>query len=463
MKHKIDILNLEWATDSRDTNIIDPVLVSLEDRYGYRVVRSSIWFFLFKLIYYRPKVVIRSGDIGADVNVLFYHIANKLGIITIAFIGEGLQIYSYKGIKQKEWQEVFYWGDNRRHEHYTDLKFLWSEESRQVTYDYVKGSLNHNIHVSGGTGFDRYTLLPYNKSKDKLKNKYGIKYKKVVLIVGYSFDLFPPLFNADKPGFNIERLKWLYSQRNIIRDEYEKVISAHEDTLFILKYHPGSINWEENELYGINERHKNVMVLCSEIEIGQLIAMADILLTFDSTTCMEAWLIGRPTIMLNPLGLEWDRSIIYKGCVITRSANEINDLIDEFYSLGTMQAYEDKMEERKKCIKSLIQSSDGANYLRASSMINKYLGEHPKKSSAMTKKEYFILLKELIVEIKRFIVEYTPFGCLRKESRDVYRSQTNAYDKNKREKAVNNFRKWIGRFEKNNEKLVSEILKSGEN
>ncbi len=52
LKYKTDILNLEWETDSRDTNITDPILVSLEDRFGYNVKTDSIWYAFYKILKY---------------------------------------------------------------------------------------------------------------------------------------------------------------------------------------------------------------------------------------------------------------------------------------------------------------------------------------------------------------------------------------------------------------------------
>ena len=63
---KCDVLNLEWGSNTRDTNIVEPVLISLEERYGYKVIRSSIWYGLFKILRYRPKSLIISNDTGAD-------------------------------------------------------------------------------------------------------------------------------------------------------------------------------------------------------------------------------------------------------------------------------------------------------------------------------------------------------------------------------------------------------------
>ena len=109
MKRKKRILNLEWATNSRDTHIIDPVLVSLHDRYGYEVIQSNLMYGLFKLLRYRPDVFIMSNDSGAIDNVLIFRLAYKLGITTIALHSEGLNICN---MDEKEQTLIDYYGDD---------------------------------------------------------------------------------------------------------------------------------------------------------------------------------------------------------------------------------------------------------------------------------------------------------------------------------------------------------------
>ena len=80
LKYKTDILNLEWETDSRDTNITDPILVSLEDRFGYNVKTDSIWYAFYKILKYRPKVLLMSNEVGAVENYFICRFAYSIGI-----------------------------------------------------------------------------------------------------------------------------------------------------------------------------------------------------------------------------------------------------------------------------------------------------------------------------------------------------------------------------------------------
>ena len=125
MKHQVDILNLEWATDSRDTNIVEPVLVSLEDRYGYTVKRDSIWYAIHKILKYRPKILIMSNESGAVENYYACRFAYAMGIKVIVFISEGLNYSCETEEAQKKLETELLWGHNREHLRIWDMKLLW--------------------------------------------------------------------------------------------------------------------------------------------------------------------------------------------------------------------------------------------------------------------------------------------------------------------------------------------------
>ena len=137
-----------------------------------------------------------------------------------------------------------------------------------------------------------------------------------------------------------------------------------------LKHHPGTVNKDDTEFSGIHKKYKNTLELQKEEEISDLISVSDLVIAFDSTVCLEAWLMGKETIFLNPLGKEFRRSILYKGCPIAESYEELGALVQEFYHEGTMVAFQEKQKERELCVRELIQFGDGANYLRAAKMID---------------------------------------------------------------------------------------------
>ena len=330
-----DILNLEWGTNSRDTNIIDPVLVSLEERYGYQIVRSSIWYGLFKILYYRPKLLLIANDNGGIENVRMYQAAHSLGIKTATLISEGLWFSLPTEKLQIGSEQLNFWGNNLKKKQYLDLKLLWSSIKKELYLKYIPEAKAFNLKVSGGTGFDRYQLLDYME-KEEFKEKYTKKHEKIILLISYAFDLYALYGEDTYKKRDRKEVQWLYDQRFLVRDIYEELVKTHPETLFILKHHPGTVNKDDTEFSGIHKKYKNTLELQKEEEISDLISVSDLVIAFDSTVCLEAWLMGKETIFLNPLGKEFRRSILYKGCPIAESYEELGALVQEFYHEGSI-------------------------------------------------------------------------------------------------------------------------------
>ena len=127
MKHQVDILNFEWATDSRDTNITDPILVSLRDRFGYTIAAESIWYAFCKLLKFRPKLLLMSNEVGAFENYFICRVAYALGIKTVVLISEGLNYECKSEEEQRRLEIESMFGHNTGHKRIWDLKLLWSE------------------------------------------------------------------------------------------------------------------------------------------------------------------------------------------------------------------------------------------------------------------------------------------------------------------------------------------------
>lgn len=450
---RCDILNLEWGTNTRDTNIVEPVLVSLEERFGYKVVRSSIWYGLFKILRYNPKALLISNDTGAVENVRMFQLANSLGIKTITLVSEGLWMISSTEKLRKGGEELSFWGNNLKKDQYLDLKLLWSKAKKDLYIKFIPEAKKYNLRVSGGTGFDRYHFLDYMNKKE-FENKYQRNYEKIILIIGYAFDLYP-LYGEDVyEKRKKDEMMWLYNQRFIVRDIYEKMVKNNPEVLFILKDHPGSINLDDTEFAGISEKYANTIRLCKEEEIGNLLSVSDIVIAFDSTVCLEAWLLGRETILLNPLGKEFRRSSLYKGSPIVESYDELTALVEEYYKNGTMLEFQKRKEDRELCIKEQIQYGDGANYLRASKLIDIAIKDNTKKKKSISKD----FLIELLREAKCYFIEKTPIGFLNKNAKRALIKRSRQYKKEERTECRLKYKRGIVAFEKNYSKLVIEIL-----
>ena len=232
------------------------------------------------------------------------------------------------------------------------------------------------------------------------------------------------------------------------------MINHAPERLFILQDHPGSINLDDTEFAGVSEKYTDTIHLCKEEEIGDLISISDIVIAFDSTVCLEAWLMGKETILLNPLGKEFRRSSLYKGSPIVESYVELTALVQEYYESGTIQAFQDKKQDRELCIEEQIQYGDGLNYLRAAKLIDITLKDDLKKKRKGSKD--FIV--ELLREGKSIIIEKTPLGFLRKDARKALQNRSRQYKKDQRSESITKYKKGIAGFERKNDKLIAEIL-----
>lgn len=454
MKHKVDILNLEWETGSRDENIIEPVLVSLEERFGYTIIRDSIWYAFFKLLKYRPRILVMSNEIGAIENVCICRFAYAIGLKTIVLRSEGLNFECIDEKEQKRIERVFFWGNNKEQRRIWDMKLLWSEQARSAIYRYIEGSEEFNLKVSGATGFDSYRLLEF--SGDGILNVYGKeKYKKVVLLIGYAFDLYH-LFDSDVIPMSEETLKWLYRQRIPVQEIYKELIECNPDILFILKHHPGSINLEDTEFSDIMGKYDNTMVIHKEESIRNLLAVSDIVVAFDSTVCLEAWMLDKPTVLVCPEKGEFSRSWSYYGSPVVNDATKLHNMIKEYYTNGKISEFDSLSVKRKEMIEMQIQYDDGFNYLRAAKLIDEEIKKkrnHPKDRGIVK-----IAARRFIREACEYIIEKQPWGLIKKKSRKAYIERGRQYNKKDRELNVNKYKKGIEKWEAAHIQQVYDIL-----
>ena len=454
VRHKVDILNFEWATDSRDTNITDPILVSLRDRFGYTITAESIWYAFFKLLKYRPKLLLMSNEVGAFENYFVCRAAYALGIKTVVLISEGLNYECKKEEDQKKLEIELMFGHNTDHKRIWDMKLLWSESTRDSFYKYVDESKDYNLKVSGATGFDSYKLLSF-KNDEILRQAEKTKYKKIIILVGFAFDLLPT-YNLEILHMNKTTVDSLYGQRFKIRDIYKELIEKNQDILFILKHHPGSMNLDDTEFSDIMNKYDNTLTIHKEHGIRDLLGLSDIIIAFDSTVCMEGWCLGKPSLLINPEDVSFPRSWCYRGSVILRSYKELSQCIDEYYTNGSIKAFDELKTSREEIIRKQIQFDDGFNYLRAAKLID---AEMQKQSTHPSdKKAKAILIKGLVREVCDFLIENQPIPVVKKKSRNFLKERSARYKKKNRIASMEEYKIGIDTHEKNNEEKVFDIL-----
>jgi len=398
---RLDILNLEWPNSDRDLHIVTPPLVYLEKKYNIIYKTKSIFNAYLYLLIYRPKVLILSNFVGASINYNIVKLAYLSGIKVVSFISEG-------NIKANE-VDIFLWGKNE-HNFYLDKLLVWTGRSRNLFLNYYP-ELSLKISVVGSTGFDRYKLLNF-QNKTSFLNDNKINYKKIIGIASWGFDHFFEESNKYDYNYYINLLGNYQVERHQndlykLQKIYKQLIEKNKDILFILRYHPGTIDFEKNEFYGL-DKYDNVFISNkfknNQYKISDLINISDLWIGYETTTALESWLLGKQTFLINPSGSDFIRENVYEGSPIVETAEEAQILIDEYFTTKTIKKFELLEKKRREIIKDVIEYGDGKNYVRAAKEIIKVYNQ-PDKEIKFTLKVY----KEAFKQILKLILSKTIF------------------------------------------------------
>ena len=397
---RLDILNLEWPDSDRDLHIVMPVLVYLEKKYDISFKTCSIFSGYYYLLKYRPKMLLISNFSGAGINHEIVKLAYKMGIKVVSLISEG-------NVKS-EVAHQFLWGWNKDEVLYLDRMLLWSRRSEKIFLDIAPGLENKFVTV-GATGFDRYKLLNFKTKEDFLKEN-RLRYQKIIGIAAWGFDHFFGEYYEEHKGFFIEnfgeeQIEMHRTDLIKLQNIYKDLIEKNPDILFILRYHPGTIDFEKNEFFGL-EKYDNVFisdkVTNTHYQISDLINISDLWIGYETTTALEAWLLDKKTFLINPTKSDFIRENVHKGSPIVKTYNEAQSIIDEFYTTGTMQRFESLQNTRDGIIKDVIEYGDGKNHIRAAEEILKVLRQPKKK-----KNFYFRIYKEAAKQLTKHVLSKT--------------------------------------------------------
>lgn len=390
---RLDILNLEWPHSSRDLNITIPILKYLKKKYNLQYEIKSIFNGYYYLIKYRPKVLLVSNFQGAGINNNIVSLANEMGIKVVSLISEGNVV--------EEDLDQFLWGHNRKKELEVEKLLVWSERSRKIFLEKYN-SLEKKIKTVGATGFDRYKILDFVE-KDKFLKENNLNYKKIIGIAAWGFDLlYGKYFETNKEHYN---KIWGLKQINMHREDlyklqeiYRKIIEKNKDILFILRYHPGTINFTKNEFYDL-DKYDNVFIsnkyTNNQYQISDLINVSDLWLGYETTTAIESWLLDKKTVLINPTRIDFIREMTHIGSPIVKDENELQSLIKEFFSSNTIKKFELLEDERNKVIKDVIEYGDGKNHIRAANEVIKVFNE-PEKEIKFSFKVYKKAFKQTL-------------------------------------------------------------------
>lgn len=369
----IDILNLEWTSyPSRDRNVATLVCNYLR-MMGFSVVESSVFCGFEMIDRYRPCLLFLTNGTGAKVNFDLVKYATLRGIKVVTLVSEG----NFKS--SIELLPEFIWGWNKDHVLYERVNMQWSERTKEMTVQ-LYPQIRAQIKVSGAVGFDYYKIVPPPKKDSFLRKYRKEQYDK---IVGWGCWDFTVVFPGDiRYGYFLS----LYGSDVIARFQKDRdlsnqilldLVERNTDILFLLKEHPGNTRgFFESGISGA-EKYPNVLVLKKE-SIVDCISVSDFWLTYESTTVIEAWLLGKQTCLLNPSGIDFPRANVYKGSPNYPDLPKLQAAIDSFYSTNELPGFQAMEFERKEVIRETIQWDDGLNHVRAGNEIIRVLKEEEK-------------------------------------------------------------------------------------
>lgn len=347
----------------RDVEMVLPLRYFAERFLNCKFTHAFVYD-VFAVYRIKPDIVLLPNTVGSPLYFEISKYAVSQNIPVFALVSEGN--FRTDGTFN-------YWGYNVDKKFYQEYLCLWSQRTLQFMRKELP-EFADKLVCTGGTGFDRYNIYEF-MSKEEFFDKRKIKrYNK---IIGYAGWAFGKLYN--KQGLeellyyfknDNSRLEWLKKQREEVEEILRKAIENNPDTLFILKKHPN----EENPSIlteGLNEMNRllgyeNVLYVKNDENIHDLISISDFWVSFESTTALEAWIMGKQTLLINP-DPEWARDELYRGAVIVRDYETFQKLIDGFYKTGKIEGFDDKEKEqnRIKIIKDTIGAGDGFNHIRA--------------------------------------------------------------------------------------------------
>jgi hypothetical protein len=367
MSSRVDVLNLEWtSTPSRD-RVMATLVCNYLRMQGLRVEEQSVFDGYHALNRLKPKLLFMTNTTGAPENLELMRYAKSKGYLGVSLISEGNFIGD-----SKNHQEMI-WGWNKQKTLAEDLYLLWSERTRAITLEHHP-ELDGRVGVSGGVGFDNYRLgkkQPNRREFLSFWKKAG--YEKIIGIGCFDFGTMHP----EDYRYAINLKSFTPNQIQRFRNDgvdFDRVLSSvaasNKDILFLVKQHPGGMLGHKAAGTVALSKLPNVLVIKTELSIFDCLSQSDFWLTYESTTALEAWLLGKQTCLLNPSGRDFPRDIVVsEGSPAYGNVQELMHAIEHFYASAMLPGFLEREERRRQIIQQTIQWDDGLNHARAGNAI----------------------------------------------------------------------------------------------
>lgn len=398
------ILCLHDSDSGRDIQVLAPILYCLKEFRDCEIIHGYI-FDMYLIAHKKPDLVLLANAVGSREHFFICRDCHKRNIPVFALTAEGNvpEAYYTKGND---------WGWNTDKVIYHELLCFWSNR----TMDIFK-KVNPNIDASklvltGATGFDIYKMVQYCKEKISIYNRG--KYKTVVGYAGWGFGQFyskTDLKHINKIYQGVEfsdYVKWGKEKKEEVLSILEYAVVNNPDVLFILKKHPKEhapslVVEPENEMSSL-EKYPNVIYLKTlATNMSDLIRECDLWTCFESTTVMEAWLLGIDTVNILPQHDTRISTHIASGSSVAIDALQFDDYIRRIKQTKVVSEVE-TIKKREDIIKYSIGYSDGYNHLRALHYIENILSTANQSNRVYkynkTDLRYFLLDKSMRIALR---------------------------------------------------------------
>lgn len=442
----------------RDVEIMIPLIYFAERELNCEVDFSFMWN-IHDIYRKKPDIVLLPNTIGSRLHHKVTKYAHENNIKVFALISEG--IFRTNGTFN-------YYGYNTDKEFYQEYICHWSERTK-IFFDKELPELGTRNVTTGAVGFDRYTIYDFISKEEYLEGKELQRFKKVIGYAGWGFGkIYNPqglqelkMISSDVDA----RVRWLKDQMYKVEAILKAAVEKNPDVLFILKRHPNEANptitkENPNEMIGLRD-YPNVLYITSNENLHDLISISDIWTGFETSTAIEAWLMGKQTAFINP-DPNFNRTDIYTGNPIIRTPDEFLHLINEFYETGQIPGFYSKeiIRNRDKIFEETIGFADGMNHIRAGYFLKKTLEEispcnDEKREIKFSWKFWFMYF--LLMTGRFFYIENL-FLKLPKFKKTVWMFKKWRLENVR--KLQNQYKKYLDRFY--SEKEISQKVKSNE-
>jgi len=380
---KHTVLFIEWSTVGREFEMDFPLMYFFENYLDWNV-EYECSFNLPSILKNKPDLIVISSTGGAKRGLQLAQWAKKSNILIFSSFTEGMFRESDIG--------EFLWGWNNEREYSEQLRMLWSYKAYDMSVKHFPGT-KEKLRVSGAIGFDKYKLLNYQALDTK-------GYQKVIGYAAFDFNNI-----MDKKDYFIkewgeEKFNSFMSIATQINSILSFLVKNNPGILFLLRSHPGDGGRESLEFKNLLNL-QNVKVVENDISIVDVIANSDIWLNYNSSTNLEAWLLGKPSISFNTDESRFSSDILY-GSILENDYRKIQSSIDEYYQTKKIKAFEENKGLRERLIYDYIGYDDGLNHVRYMSFLKTYIDSI--ESGEIKKGCWNIPLNDIILEYIKHLV-----------------------------------------------------------